>query len=67
MDCCHPFTPFIALPATCELCQQWLPNHTANCPRKGKPPSQWSRGDNDDNEDDIIVDTDIQRVEAFKC
>ncbi|KAJ2956557.1 hypothetical protein NQZ79_g7602 [Umbelopsis isabellina] len=29
-------------PATCELCSQWLPNHSNSCPRKGVHPSQWN-------------------------
>ncbi|KAI8384694.1 uncharacterized protein BYT42DRAFT_493096 [Radiomyces spectabilis] len=34
----HP----VVLPATCELCGQWMPSHAAACPRNGKHPSQWS-------------------------
>ncbi|KAI8643720.1 hypothetical protein BD408DRAFT_385095 [Parasitella parasitica] len=30
-----------ALPATCELCGDWLPRHSAECPREGVHPSQW--------------------------
>ncbi|ORX51650.1 hypothetical protein DM01DRAFT_1408600 [Hesseltinella vesiculosa] len=33
--------PFKILPATCELCGQWLPNHQTSCPRNGVHPSQW--------------------------
>ncbi|CAO0799069.1 unnamed protein product [Mucor circinelloides] len=29
------------LPATCELCGNWLPGHSASCPRNGVHPSQW--------------------------
>ncbi|KAG2190072.1 hypothetical protein INT46_002362 [Mucor plumbeus] len=29
------------LPATCELCGNWLPGHSSSCPRSGVPPSQW--------------------------
>ncbi|KAM3580919.1 hypothetical protein VKS41_006978 [Umbelopsis sp. WA50703] len=49
--------PFTTFPATCELCQQWLPNHAANCPRKGKPPSQWKYKDEQimDDEDEPVT------------
>ncbi|KAG1051887.1 hypothetical protein G6F43_005936 [Rhizopus delemar] len=30
------------LPATCELCGNWLPTHSSSCPRNGIHPSQWS-------------------------
>ncbi|KAH8552758.1 hypothetical protein BGW37DRAFT_490165 [Umbelopsis sp. PMI_123] len=63
----YTLVPFISLPATCELCHQWLPNHSATCPRKGKPPSQWSRGNDEDDEEEIVVDTDIQRVKKIDC
>ncbi|GAN06289.1 hypothetical protein MAM1_0118c05769 [Mucor ambiguus] len=31
----------LTLPATCELCGNWLPGHSASCPRNGVHPSQW--------------------------
>ncbi|CAO3664535.1 unnamed protein product [Rhizopus stolonifer] len=31
----------IFLPATCELCGNWLPTHSSSCPRNGVHPSQW--------------------------
>ncbi|GAA5806364.1 hypothetical protein EDC94DRAFT_603429 [Helicostylum pulchrum] len=34
----------ITLPATCELCGNWLPGHTASCARNGVHPSQWCLG-----------------------
>ncbi|KAI7883930.1 hypothetical protein K492DRAFT_174841 [Lichtheimia hyalospora FSU 10163] len=30
------------MPATCELCGSWLPDHQASCPRNGVHPSQWT-------------------------
>ncbi|ORZ22153.1 hypothetical protein BCR42DRAFT_405605 [Absidia repens] len=36
------FPPCRILPATCELCGNWLPDHQASCPRNGVHPSQWS-------------------------
>ncbi|KAI9029701.1 hypothetical protein CLU79DRAFT_735559 [Phycomyces nitens] len=33
--------PFIQLPATCELCGNWIPQHLSDCPRNGVHPSQW--------------------------
>ncbi|KAI9316854.1 hypothetical protein BX666DRAFT_1858349, partial [Dichotomocladium elegans] len=30
------------MPATCELCGAWLPQHQATCPRNGVHPSQWT-------------------------
>ncbi|KAI8068717.1 hypothetical protein BC940DRAFT_237606 [Gongronella butleri] len=33
---------FTSVPATCELCGQWLPNHKTSCPRNGVHPSQWT-------------------------
>ncbi|KAI8388260.1 uncharacterized protein BYT42DRAFT_559494 [Radiomyces spectabilis] len=35
-------TPFTVLPATCELCGNWLPQHQSSCPRNGVHPSQWT-------------------------
>ncbi|CAO3663766.1 unnamed protein product [Umbelopsis vinacea] len=64
MDC-YGFVPFVTLPATCELCHQWIPNHAANCPRKGKPPSQWSRGDT--KQEAIEDDNDEQLNEEEDC
>ncbi|KAI9258901.1 hypothetical protein BDA99DRAFT_440440 [Phascolomyces articulosus] len=34
--------PFTLLPATCELCGNWLPDHSETCPRNGVHPSQWT-------------------------
>ncbi|KAL0076116.1 hypothetical protein J3Q64DRAFT_1754065 [Phycomyces blakesleeanus] len=34
--------PFIQLPATCELCGNWIPQHLSDCPRNGVHPSQWT-------------------------
>ncbi|KAF1804966.1 hypothetical protein FB192DRAFT_1276504 [Mucor lusitanicus] len=31
----------LTAPATCELCGNWLPGHSASCPRNGVHPSQW--------------------------
>ncbi|KAI9469899.1 MAG: hypothetical protein EXX96DRAFT_587892 [Benjaminiella poitrasii] len=56
---------FNNLPATCELCGQWMPGHSSDCPRSGVHPSQWSFVDNytiifdeqqvnDNNNNDII-------------
>ncbi|CAO3598302.1 unnamed protein product [Absidia cylindrospora] len=36
------FPPCRILPATCELCGNWLPDHQASCPRNGVHPSQWN-------------------------
>ncbi|KAI8096557.1 uncharacterized protein BX664DRAFT_346612 [Halteromyces radiatus] len=36
------FPPCHILPATCELCGNWLPDHQASCPRNGVHPSQWT-------------------------
>ncbi|KAL1933717.1 hypothetical protein VTP01DRAFT_7807 [Rhizomucor pusillus] len=33
------------MPATCELCGSWLPQHQSSCPRNGVHPSQWSMAD----------------------
>ncbi|KAI7857724.1 hypothetical protein BDC45DRAFT_435119 [Circinella umbellata] len=55
--------PFTLLPATCELCGQWLPEHIETCPRNGVHPSQWTMtmhivddvtnsDDNDSDQDD---------------
>ncbi|KAI9033960.1 hypothetical protein CLU79DRAFT_726445 [Phycomyces nitens] len=41
------FTP-ICMPATCELCGNWLPDHNSGCPREGVHPSQWSLTYSDD-------------------
>ncbi|KAI7907530.1 uncharacterized protein BX663DRAFT_491190 [Cokeromyces recurvatus] len=35
----------ITLPATCELCGNWLPGHSSACPRNGVHPSQWKKFD----------------------
>ncbi|KAI7886874.1 uncharacterized protein EV154DRAFT_521042 [Mucor mucedo] len=36
------FDTMVMCPATCELCGQWMPRHSENCPRSGVHPSQWS-------------------------
>ncbi|KAI9473835.1 MAG: hypothetical protein EXX96DRAFT_579583 [Benjaminiella poitrasii] len=33
------------VPATCELCGNWLPGHSSACPRNGVHPSQWKNFD----------------------
>ncbi|RUO97189.1 hypothetical protein BC936DRAFT_140840 [Jimgerdemannia flammicorona] len=38
------FNPLIkpaTCPATCELCNEWMPKHKNDCPRFGVHPSQW--------------------------
>ncbi|KAI8146981.1 hypothetical protein BJV82DRAFT_597305 [Fennellomyces sp. T-0311] len=49
--------PFALLPATCELCGDWLPDHQSNCPRKGVHPSQWTATmliEDDDSDSDLL-------------
>ncbi|KAI9358749.1 hypothetical protein BD770DRAFT_442953 [Pilaira anomala] len=36
--------PIFTLPATCELCGNWLPGHSTSCARYGVHPSQWCLG-----------------------
>ncbi|KAI9299409.1 hypothetical protein BJ944DRAFT_274261 [Cunninghamella echinulata] len=40
--------PCRILPATCELCGKWLPDHQSSCPRNGVHPSNWSLSMMDD-------------------
>ncbi|KAI9498715.1 hypothetical protein BDB00DRAFT_754604 [Zychaea mexicana] len=65
--------PFSLLPATCELCGNWLPNHQTSCPRNGVHPSQWtmttllivdvdSNNDSFDSFDSIPQDSDQDDV-----
>ncbi|CAO3697646.1 hypothetical protein CU097_004913 [Rhizopus azygosporus] len=41
--------PIYTLPATCELCGEWMPNHASTCPRNGVHPSQWSASSDEDS------------------
>ncbi|KAL0092388.1 hypothetical protein J3Q64DRAFT_1694906 [Phycomyces blakesleeanus] len=41
------FTP-VSMPATCEMCGNWLPEHSSECPRNGVHPSQWALSCPDD-------------------
>ncbi|KAI9359883.1 hypothetical protein BD770DRAFT_342574 [Pilaira anomala] len=36
------FPSIMICPATCELCGQWMPGHSNDCPRSGVHPSQWT-------------------------
>ncbi|CAO3633279.1 unnamed protein product [Cunninghamella blakesleeana] len=50
--------PCRIVPATCELCGNWLPDHTNACPRNGVHPSQWTISDDhqedEKNQNDIL-------------
>ncbi|KAI7907286.1 uncharacterized protein BX663DRAFT_495420 [Cokeromyces recurvatus] len=56
-------------PATCELCGQWMPGHSSDCPRSGVHPSQWSslnlKKNLNDNEGDTIYDN--YALLTFSC
>ncbi|CAO3619365.1 unnamed protein product [Mucor fragilis] len=46
------------LPATCELCGNWLPGHSASCPRNGVHPSQWKIGQFQSTIEEQLISTD---------
>ncbi|KAI8981467.1 hypothetical protein BDB01DRAFT_794185 [Pilobolus umbonatus] len=41
------------VPATCELCGNWIPEHLDTCPRNGVHPSQWKYDDIHTEDDEI--------------
>ncbi|KAI8878264.1 hypothetical protein K501DRAFT_228743 [Backusella circina FSU 941] len=61
--------PLVTLPATCELCGQWMPKHSGSCPRNGVHPSQWSLDNNsdmNDNEaDDFVLLEKVKAISPF--
>ncbi|KAL9559153.1 hypothetical protein MBANPS3_000557 [Mucor bainieri] len=49
------------LPATCELCGNWLPGHSTSCPRNGVHPSQWR----DTQFHRIIIEEQLNNMECI--
>ncbi|KAG2200622.1 hypothetical protein INT47_007366, partial [Mucor saturninus] len=52
--------PIMTLPATCELCGNWLPGHSTSCARYGVHPSQWCLGI-----DDVIDQQETVMLKAY--
>ncbi|CAO3613564.1 unnamed protein product [Mucor hiemalis] len=56
------FPSVMIYPATCELCGQWMPGHSKDCPRSGVHPSQWSLH----NTDETTLSTETFMQEEFE-